>query len=128
MYHCFASKLVSNKAVIATENPTQPHPCSVHQLKYLQSSYGSKVKPEDTLKTFSATVRLLCGQLLVSQLGWQWLLRCLSWSVCISLVLQEHSSGNTSSRRDGFDVQCLISKNHLYYMDDRQHNPQLGSA
>lgn len=97
---------------IATTPVHQSHP------------FNPAMDQRDTLKTFSPTVRLLCEQFLVSQLGWQWLLRCPSWSTCISLMLQEHQQ----QERWVWCSVPLVSKNHLYHMDERQHNPQLESA
>lgn len=76
------ANIVSHKAVIPTENPTQTfpqrHPCSVQHQSQLLTTGNARGE----LKTFSPTVTLLLTVPCLPRchsLGWQWLLRCLSW-------------------------------------------------
>lgn len=133
VHHCFASKLLCQPGSDSHWKPhTDTATTPVHQSQPLQPSHGSKAMPEDTLKTFSPTVRLLCEQFPVCPGVTAGVAVAAQMSLVVNLHLLDapgtQPREHQQQERWFWCPVPLVSKNHFYYMDERQHNPQLVSA
>lgn len=80
--------------------------------------------PEDMLETFSPMVRLLCEQLLACP----GVTAGVAVAAQVSLTVHLHPLDAPGTPAVGEMVLMFSASCFLYYMDERQHNPQLVSA